>query len=98
MSKILQITENLRVRDSDSQQYVAERSIPPQEGKERNWTIIAYCGKPKTAQVAIQREYIMQATDAARAKALKELSTNEAFAEILDLPKKPSASVKGAGE
>jgi hypothetical protein len=75
MSGIYKITENLRVRDYDSQQYVIETRSVAENGKHKGkdvWTIQAYIGSVKSLSTHVARWFEKEYADAARAEAKKD--------------------------
>ncbi len=90
MSNIIQITAALRVRDYDANQYVLERlSGVNKKTGEDVYSIIAYCGSPKSASTAALRELCTIAIDKARKVECEIWQENPAREEIEGLPDKP---------
>ena len=85
----IQINETLRIVDRDANQYVLERRGPkPNDDGKYHWQSIAFCGSPAAVVLAVERELISEAQEAAKLETLRQWSLNPANIKCMDLPKK----------
>jgi|DEB0MinimDraft_10_1074344.scaffolds.fasta_scaffold00777_10 hypothetical protein len=97
MSDIYKITDNLRVRDYDSQQYVIETRSVAESGKSKGqdvWTIQAYIGSVKSLSTHVARWFEKEHVDAARAEAKKLWAIDPVSVALCNLPPKPSKQTR----
>lgn len=89
MTDILQINDNLRVRDADINQYVVEYRTESQKTPgEFVWHAHRWCGSPASVLQSVSGYLANEAANAARDKALSEFVISEFCDLIMALPKK----------
>ena len=98
MTEIKQITENLRVRDYDHNQYVIETRSIVADGKnagEERWTIEAYVGSVKSIDAIVEQLFTKPYVLDARRKAKAAWDDSGFSVDLSSLQSKPT---KGENE
>lgn len=84
-------SQTLRIRDYDDNQYVVERMSIKATGPDTGasvWTIVGYCGSPKTALSLLITSFVGESARKARNEARLYFEALDISDKILALPKK----------